>query len=256
PRKFFDDMIEFAQSVGSKGLGYIGWQDGSVRSPIAKFLDDAHLEELCRLCSIENGDVVFFIADTAEKSAEIGSHVLRELGKRLDLVRQDRFEFCWIVDYPMYERNPVTGAIQFSHNPFSMPQGGMEALENEDPLKILAWQYDLVCNGVELSSGALRNYKPDVMVKAFEIGGYSREELEKNFHALFDAFHYGTPPHGGIAPGIDRIVMLLAGVESIREVIAFPMNQQAQDLLMGAPGPVKEEQLRELHIRIRKQHQK
>ncbi len=252
PRKFFDDMIEFAQSVGSKGLGYIGWQDGSVRSPISKFLNEEQLQQLIDAGKVENGDVMFFIADETSKAQEIGSEVITELGQRLDLLEKDVFRFCWIVDYPMYERSDKTGEIEFSHNPFSMPQGGLEALENEDPLTLLAYQYDLVCNGVELSSGALRNYNPEIMYKAFEIGGYSKDEVNSNFGGMINAFSTGAPPHGGIAPGIDRIVMLLADAPNIREVIAFPFNQQAQDLMMNAPNEVSEKQLRELHIRIRK----
>ncbi len=249
PRKFFDDMIEFAQSVGSKGLGYIGWQGGSVRSPISKFLSEDQMNRLRDAGKIEDGDVMFFIADEEAQAGAIGAAVLAELARRLDLLEKDAFRFCWIVDYPMYERDERTGEIQFSHNPFSMPQGGLEALETKDPLEVLAYQYDLVCNGVELSSGALRNYDPKIMYKAFAIGGYPRQEVDERFGGLIKAFKTGAPPHGGIAPGVDRIVMLLAKSPNIREVIAFPFNQQAQDLMMQAPNAVRPDQLRDLHIR-------
>ncbi len=250
PRKFYEEMITFAQSVGSKGLGYIGWPNDAVSSPIPKFIGEERLDMLKKIGNVEDGDVMFFIADKVEKARNIASHVIAELGKRLDLIEKNAFRFCWIVDYPMYEKDEQTGKIEFSHNPFSMPQGGKEALENEDPLNLLAWQYDLVCNGIELSSGALRNHDPDVMYKAFEIGGYTKEEVDKNFGGMINAFTTGAPPHGGIAPGIDRMVMLLADVPNIREVIAFPFNQQAQDLMMGAPSAVDPEQLDELHLRI------
>ncbi len=251
PRKFFDDMIEFAQSVGSKGLGYIGWVNGEPRSPIAKFLTPEHLVQLQQAGGAGEGDVIFFIADKEAKVCKIGAEVIAELGKRLDLIEKDAFRFCWIVDYPMYERNEESGHIEFSHNPFSMPQGGMEALSGQDPLAILAYQYDLVCNGIELSSGAIRNHRPDIMYKAFEIGGYNNDEVDKRFGGMINAFKLGAPPHGGIAPGVDRIVMLLANAPNIREVIAFPMNQQAQDLMMNAPSEVDERQLRELYLRLK-----
>ncbi len=251
PRKFFDDMIEFAQGVGSKGLGYIGWQGGSVRSPISKFLTETQMDQLRDAGKIEDGDVMFFIADKEKKASEIGAEVLAELARRLDLLARNVFRFCWIVDYPMYEFNERANAIEFSHNPFSMPQGGLEALETQEPLEILAHQYDLVCNGVELSSGALRNHRPEIMYKAFELGGYPREEVDRKFGGLINAFKMGAPPHGGLAPGIDRILMLLLDSPNIREVIAFPFNQQAQDLMMNAPGEVSPEQYRELHLRPR-----
>lgn len=256
PRKFFDDMIEFAQSVGSKGLGYIGWREGAVRSPIAKFLSEDHLAKLRDIGGAEDGDVMFFIADKEAKVAPIGAAVLAELGKSLGLLEENAFRFCWIVDYPMYELADDGRTIQFSHNPFSMPQGEIEALETQDPLDVLAHQYDLVCNGLELSSGAIRYHRPEIMYKAFEIGGYTREEVDVRFSGLINAFKYGAPPHGGIAPGIDRIVMLLAGQHNIREVIAFPFNQQAQDLMMNAPAEVNQRQLRELHIRVQAPRQR
>ncbi|QHI70605.1 aspartate--tRNA ligase [Tichowtungia aerotolerans] len=249
PRKFFDDMIAYAQSVGAKGLGYISWIDGEVKSPIAKFLSEDELARLKGLGDIEDGDTMFFIADKLKGAWEIGGHVRAELGRRLDLLEKDVFRFCWIVDFPMYELDD-DGKVEFSHNPFSMPQGGMDDLLNKDPLKILAYQYDIVCNGTELSSGAVRNHSPELMMKAFEIAGYGKEVVESKFPALYRAFQYGPPPHAGIAPGVDRMVMLLAEEPNIREVIAFPMNQKAEDLLMNAPGEVEFNQIRDLHLRI------
>lgn len=249
PRSFYDGMIAFAQGVGAKGLGYIVFAENEARSPIANHLDAERLNTLKERCGLAAGDVVFFIADTKAKAREIAAAVLPELGARLGLIEPDAFRFCWIVDFPMYEYNEEQARIDFSHNPFSMPQGGLGALETQDPLAIVAQQYDLVCNGVELSSGAIRNHRPDIMLKAFEIAGYTREEVETKFQGLMRAFHYGAPPHGGIAPGFDRILMLLTGARNIREVIAFPLNQSAQDPLLGAPGEVSEKQLRELHLR-------
>lgn len=249
-RKFFDDMIKFAQSVGSKGLGYLRWIDGEIQSPIAKFLSEATLDQLKALGGVGDGDVMFFIADTPSAAGAIGAAVRDELGKRLGLIDPNVFRFCWIVDFPMYELDDE-GKVEFSHNPFSMPQGGMEDLLNKDPLEILAFQYDIVCNGVELSSGAVRNHSPELMVKAFDIAGYDRSVVESKFPALHRAFQYGPPPHAGIAPGVDRIIMLLADEPNIREVIAFPMNQKAQDLLMGAPGEVEPHQIRDLHLQIK-----
>jgi aspartyl-tRNA synthetase len=248
-RKFFDDMIKFAQSVGSKGLGYLRWNEGEVQSPIAKFLSDETLNALKELGGVGDGDVMFFIADKAKEATDIGAAVRDELGKRLDLIDPDVFKFCWIVDFPMYELDDE-GNVEFSHNPFSMPQGGMDDLLNKDPLEILAYQYDIVCNGVELSSGAVRNHSPELMIKAFDIAGYDKSVVESKFPALYKAFQYGAPPHAGIAPGVDRIVMLLADEPNIREVITFPMNQKAQDLLMGAPGTVEYNQIRDLHLKI------
>lgn len=249
-RSFYDKMIEFAQSVGAKGLGYIIWKDGIAKSPIANFMNEEELEQLKVAGSIEDGDVMFFIADKEKKACDIGSHVRDELGKRLELIDEDAFEFCWIVDYPMFEFDEESRKVEFSHNPFSMPQGEMDALENKDPLEILAWQYDLVCNGIELSSGAIRNHKPEIMYKAFGIAGYGPEVVDQQFSGMINAFKHGAPPHGGIAPGIDRMVMMILGEKNIREVIAFPFNQQAQDLMMNAPAEVSAKQLKELNIKL------
>ncbi|NOU36067.1 MAG: aspartate--tRNA ligase [Kiritimatiellaceae bacterium] len=249
PRKFFDDMVAFAQSVGAKGLGYISWADGEAKGPIAKFLSADELAQLKALGNAGDGDTMFFIADMLKGAQSIGGAVRTELGNRLGLLEKDVFRFCWIVDFPMYELDDE-GKVAFSHNPFSMPQGGMDALINKDPLDILAYQYDIVCNGTELSSGAVRNHSPELMIKAFDLAGYGQEVVETKFPALHRAFKYGAPPHAGIAPGVDRMVMLLADEPNIREVIAFPMNQKAEDLLMGAPGEVELKQLRELHIKL------
>ena len=255
PRSFFDKMIEFAISEGAGGLGYIQFaDDGSAKGPIAKFLTEAKLNELKKLASLESGDAVFFSCDKVEKAAKLAGKVRIRLGEELDLIEKNCFRFCWITDFPFYELNEETGKIDFSHNPFSMPQGGIEALKSakniDELLAIKAYQYDIVCNGVELSSGAIRNHKPELMYKAFEIAGYSNEVVDKRFGGMIRAFKFGAPPHGGIAPGIDRIVMLLAEAVNIREVIAFPFNQQAEDLLMSAPSYVEEKQLRELNIML------
>ena len=252
PRSFFDRLVEYAQSVGSKGLAYLVWSDEPVRGPIAKFLSQDELGGLAEQCNVMPGDVVFFVSDKAGPANRIAGDIRLKLGRDLDRVEKDAFRFCWIVDFPMYELDEETQAVQFSHNPFSMPQGGLEALVKGDPLGVLAYQYDVVCNGSELGSGAIRNHRPEIMYKAFEIAGYTRDVVDDKFPALIEAFRLGAPPHAGIAPGIDRIVMLLAKEENIREVIAFPMNQRAQDLMMGAPGEVTEQQLRELHIRVRR----
>ena len=250
PRSFFDRLNQWAREQGAPGLGYVVLAEGAARGPIAKFLDDPRLGRLCEATGAGDGDAVFFVCDRRAAADRLAGKVRIKLGDELDLLEKHAFRFCWITDFPMYERNEDTGAIEFSHNPFSMPQGGLEALESQDPLTIRAYQYDIVCNGVELSSGAIRNHRPDIMYKAFAIAGYSREDVEARFGGMLNAFKYGAPPHGGSAPGIDRIVMLLAGESNIREVIAFPMNQQAQDLMMGAPSPVPPDRLRELHIRI------
>ncbi|MEE8399493.1 MAG: aspartate--tRNA ligase [Desulfobacterales bacterium] len=249
-RKFYDDTVGFGQSIGAKGLAYITWKDGKEKSPIVKFLSESERQALRKAGNIEDGDAMFFVADNESKACEIAGQVRTELADRLGLIEEDTFHFCWIVDFPMYERDDPTGKIGFSHNPFSMPQGGMQDLEDKDPLEILAYQYDIVCNGIELSSGAIRNHDPRLMYKAFEIAGYSREHVDEKFGAMIRAFKFGAPPHGGIAPGIDRIVMLLADEPNLREVIAFPFNQQAQDLMMGAPSTVDPEQLDELHLKI------
>ena len=248
-RKFFDGMIDFAKSVGAGGLGYISWLNGEVKSPIAKFLSEEELAALKVLGNVEDGGTMFFIADTLKNAWNIGGPVRVELGNQLDLLEKDVFRFCWIVDFPMYELDD-DGKMEFSHNPFSMPQGGMDDLLNKDPLDILAYQYDIVCNGTELSSGAVRNHSPELMVKAFDIAGYDQSVVEAKFPALHRAFQYGPPPHAGIAPGVDRMVMLLADEPNIREVIAFPMNQKAEDLLMNAPGEVEFNQLRDLHLKL------
>jgi aspartyl-tRNA synthetase len=231
-------------------MAYIIWTDGEEKSPIVKFMNREELDKLVELGGIEDGDVMFFLADKEKKVMEIGGHVRNELGKRLDLLEKDVFKFCWIVDFPMFELDEETGKVIFSHNPFSMPQGGMDALLEKDPLDVLAYQYDIVCNGVELSSGAIRNHRPEIMYKAFEIAGYDRSVVDEKFGGMINAFKLGAPPHGGIAPGVDRIVMLLADEPNIREVIAFPFNQQAQDLMMNAPCEVALKQLKELHVQV------
>ena len=251
PRKFFDDMIRFAQENGAKGMAYIIWTGGEEKSPIVKFLDRSIIDGLKAAGGIEDGDALFFLADEEKTVQKIGGAVIPELGRQLDLIDPNVFKFCWIVDFPMFELDEETGATIFSHNPFSMPQGGMKALEEKNPLDILAYQYDIVCNGIELSSGAIRNHQPEVMYRAFEIAGYDRSVVDEKFGGMINAFKLGAPPHGGIAPGVDRMVMLLADEPNIREVIAFPFNQQAQDLMMNAPAEVTLKQLRELHIEIK-----
>jgi len=221
-----------------------------VKGPIAKYLSADELGRLAEVCRAEEGTVVFLVCDAPRVASRVTGELRVKLGQDLDLIEKDVYRFCWIVDFPMFERDEESQAVVFSHNPFSMPQGGLEALEKLDPLEVVAHQYDIVCNGVELSSGAIRNHREDVMVKAFEIAGYGREEVEARFGFMLNAFRYGAPPHGGIAPGLDRIVMLLAGESNIREVIAFPMNQRAQDLMMNAPSEVSQKQLRELHLKI------
>jgi aspartyl-tRNA synthetase len=250
PRSWFDKLVEYAQSLGSKGLAYVVWEGGVAKGPVAKALGEDETAAAARACGAVDGDAVFFVCDAAAKAAAIMGDLRVKLGRDLNLVEKNAFRFCWVVDFPMFERDPETNAVGFSHNPFSMPQGGMEALLTKDPLTIKAHQYDIVCNGVELSSGAIRNHLVDVMYKAFEIAGYPPSTVDEKFPSLVNAFKFGAPPHGGIAPGVDRIVMLLSGESNIREVIAFPMNQRAQDLMMGAPSAVSERQLRDLHIRV------
>ncbi len=289
PRSFFDTLNDWAKGEGAPGLGYIIWRkkaeglsdvdfkllaialekaqaagqteeiesltakylDGvEAVGPIAKFLPPQAQTALATAAKLSPGDAVFFACDKADKAAKLAGAARVRIGNDLGVSRKDVFEFCWIVDFPMYEWNEEEKKIDFSHNPFSMPQGGLEALENQDPLTVKAFQYDIVCNGIELSSGAIRNHRPDIMVKAFEIAGYGEEVLLEKFGGMYRAFQCGAPPHGGIAPGVDRIVMLLAGEENLREIVLFPMNQRAEDLMMGAPAPVTARQLRELHIRL------
>ena len=252
-RKFFDKMTEFATSdeVGAKGLAWTKFEkDGEVTGGIAKFITEDIKQNLQNKYNVQSNSAVFFIADELKNAQKIAGLVRIELGKRLDLIEKGVYKFCFIVDFPMYELSDE-GKIDFNHNPFSMPQGGMKALENEDPLEILAYQFDLVINGLEMASGAVRNHDPEIMVKAFEIAGYTEEDVKNRFGALFNAFQYGTPPHAGAAPGIDRLVMLLAESQNIREVIAFPKNKKARDLLMRAPSRVTEEQLNDVHIKLR-----
>ena len=250
PRSFFDKLNDWARGEGAPGLGYIVFAEGAAKGPIAKFLDPPRLDRLRQLAGVGDGDAVFFVCDKPEGAAKLAGAARTRIGRELGLIVEGEYRFCWIVDFPMYERDEETGKIVFSHNPFSMPQGGLEALLTKDPLTIKAFQYDIVCNGVELSSGAIRNHLPEIMYKAFEIAGYPASEVEARFGGMLNAFKYGAPPHGGSAPGIDRIVMLLADTPNIREIVTFPMNQQAQDLLMQAPAPVPPERLKELHIRV------
>ena len=249
-RAFCDRMNSWAQDEGQPGLAYIFFRDGEGAGPVARSLGPERTEALRAALGLGDGDAVFFVAGVPGAFSPFASAARLKIGEELGLTAKDCFEFCWITDFPMYERNEETGQIEFSHNPFSMPQGGLAALEQQDPLEITAHQYDIVCNGVELSSGAIRNHRPDIMYKAFAIAGYSAEEVETRFAGMLNAFKYGAPPHGGSAPGIDRIVMLLADTPNLREIVAFPMNQQAQDLMMHAPAPVPPERLRELHIRL------
>ncbi len=251
PRSFFDKLNAWAQGEGKPGLGYIVLEAGSGKGPIAKFVDAPRLEKLKALTGSQDGDAVFFVADKKEAAWKFAGQVRTRVGQEMDLIEKGAFRFCWIVDFPMFELDEKNGnKIDFSHNPFSMPQGGLDALEKEDPLTIKAWQYDIVCNGIELCSGAIRNHKPEIMYKAFGIAGYSREDVEQRFGGMLNAFRYGAPPHGGAAPGVDRIVMLLADEPNIREVITFPMNQQAMDLMMDAPAEVPPERLRDVHVRV------
>lgn len=253
PRKFFDQLGDYAVSQGAKGLAWVRvGEDGKLSGPIAKFLTEANVAELTKRLSLAPGHAVFFGAGEFDEVSKIMGAVRVEAAQRAGHFEENVFRFCWIVDFPMYEKDEETGKIDFSHNPFSMPQGGMDALQNQDPLDILAWQYDIVCNGVELSSGAIRNHEPEIMLKAFEIAGYDAETVEREFAGMLRALRFGAPPHGGIAPGVDRIVMLLADEPNIRETIAFPLNGNAQDLMMGAPTELDEARLRELHLTVRK----
>lgn len=251
-KSWFKKMEEFALSIGMKGLGYVKVRDDmTFDGPIDKFLKEGDREEFIKRNNSNAGDVIYFIADTEKDAPKLAGQIRTEVATRLDLIDKSKFEMCFIVDFPMYEHDETTGQVIFTHNPFSMPQGGMDSLLNKNPDDILAYQYDIVCNGVELSSGAVRNHDLDIMIKAFEIAGYTEDELKSKFSALYNAFQYGAPPHAGMAPGVDRMIMLITEEENIREVIAFPMNSNAQDLLLGSPGEVTEQQLREVHIKLR-----
>ncbi len=250
-KKFFEDSLKFATGIGMKGLGYLTLAGEEYKGPIAKFLSAEQKKQLEEITGIKEGETVFFICDAPHAVNRLAGEIRTWLGHELDLINEDSFKFCFIVDFPMYEYNEEEKKIDFTHNPFSMPQGGMDALMNKDPLEIFAYQYDIVCNGVELSSGAVRNHNPEIMKKAFEIAGYGEDDVKAKFGALYTAFSFGAPPHAGMAPGVDRMIMLIAGEETIRDVIAFPLNGNAQDVMMGAPGEVTEQQLREVHIKIR-----
>ncbi|NCC03721.1 MAG: aspartate--tRNA ligase [Proteobacteria bacterium] len=249
PRSFFDKLNDWARGLGAPGLGYIVFENGAGKGPIARFVGEEAQKELRALTGCEDGDAVFFVCDKVSAAVKLAGQARTKIAQDMDCIEKNAFRMCWIVDFPMFEYDEERKKIDFSHNPFSMPQGGLKALQEQDPLTIKAYQYDIVCNGVELSSGAIRNHLPEVMYKAFEIAGYSAEELESRFSGMLHAFKLGAPPHGGTAPGVDRIVMLLADEPNIREIIAFPLNQQAQDLMMQAPNTVEPERLRELHIR-------
>ena len=250
PRSFYDNLNKWAiEDQGKKGLGYINFENKEAKGPLAKNFNSEKLNSLIKENHFNQKDGLLFVCDMPHDSYDFGSKVIAKAGQDLGLIDTNKYEFCWIVDYPMYEKDATTGKIDFSHNPFSMPQGGMDSLEREDPLNVLAYQYDIVCNGIELSSGAIRNHRPDIMKKAFEIAGYDEETIRSKFSALYEAFHYGVPPHGGCAPGLDRIIMLLSDNENIREVIAFPFNQKAQDLMMNAPVDISDRQLKELNIK-------
>lgn len=249
---FHEKLLKFATSIGMGGLGYLEvLEDKSYKGPIDKFIPDEMKQEIAEIAKLEAGDTIFFIADKEEKAALYAGQLRTELANRLDLLEKNAYRFCFVNDFPMFEYDKEAKQVIFTHNPFSMPQGGLEALNTKDPLDILAYQYDIVCNGVELSSGAVRNHNLDIMVKAFEIAGYTEEDLKEKFGALYNAFQYGAPPHAGMAPGVDRMIMLLRNEENIREIIPFPMNGNAQDLMCGAPGEVTEQQLREVHIKVR-----
>lgn len=249
---FHEKLLKFATGIGMGGLGYLEvLEDGSYKGPIDKFIPEDSKEEFRTLAGLSVGDTIFFMADKEERAAYYAGMIRTELGEKLDLIEKHAYRFCYVNDFPMFDKDPETKKIGFTHNPFSMPQGGLEALETKDPLDILAYQYDIVCNGVELSSGAVRNHDLKIMVKAFEIAGYDEEVLKNKFGALYHAFQFGAPPHAGMAPGVDRMIMLLRNEENIREVIAYPMNGNAQDLMCGAPNEVSEQQLREVHIKVR-----
>lgn len=253
PRSFFDKMVSYAIEEGAKGLGYITWtKDGETKGPVAKFLNSEKLDQLKKIAKLKNGDTLFFSCGSKNEASKLAGKVRTKLGEELELINKEEYKFCWIIDFPFFEENEETGTIDFAHNPFSMPQGGLEILNNTaDPYDILAYQYDLVGNGYELASGGVRNHKPEIMYKAFETVGYSKEAVDNKFGGMISAFKYGAPPHAGCAPGIDRIVMLIIDEENLREVTAFPTNGKGEDLLMNAPSSVSEMQLRELHIKLR-----
>lgn len=255
-RRFFDDLDAWAKTLGMPGLGYISFKEGEVKGPIGKFLTEENIKDLKNLTETSEGDSLFFICHTPAEAPKLAGQLRQKLGCDLNLIDPNHFAFCWVCDYPMYEYDEKTGKIEFSHNPFSMPQGGLAALMNQDPLTIKAYQYDIVCNGIELSSGAIRNHLPELMEKAFEIAGYGKDEMERRFGGMLRALHYGAPPHGGSAPGIDRMVMLLANEENIREVTAFPMTQTGEELLLGAPSLASEAHLKEIHIQIAQKKEK
>ena len=249
---FHEKLLKFAQSIGMGGLGYLEVkEDMTYKGPIDKFIPDDMKTEIKEIAGLEAGDTIFFIADNEKQAALYAGEIRTALGERLDLIEKNAYRFCYINDFPMYEYDPEAKKIIFTHNPFSMPQGGLEALETMKPEDILAYQYDIVCNGVELSSGAVRNHDMEIMVKAFEIAGYTEDDLKEKFGALYNAFQFGAPPHAGMAPGVDRMIMLLTNEENIREIIPFPMNGNAQDMMCGAPSEVTEQQLREVHIKVR-----
>ena len=250
PRSFFDKLNEWARTEGAGGLGYITFDADGPKGPIAKNLEADRAEAIRVACGLNPGDAVFFAAGKKDEAPKFSGLVRTRLGQELGLIAAGDFRFCWVTDFPMYEYDEEAKKIDFSHNPFSMPQGGMEALNTQDPLTIKAFQYDIICNGIELSSGAIRNHRPEIMIRAFEIAGYPAEEVEARFGGMLNAFRYGAPPHGGSAPGIDRIVMLLADEPNIREVILFPLNQQGEDLMMSAPAEVPAARLKELSLRV------
>lgn len=251
PRNFFDKLNGWARDVGMAGLGYMTFEEDEAKGPIAKFLSDDRLKMLKEVAGVKTGDAVFFVCDKKNSAAKFAGLARTRIATELDLIEKNAFRFCWIIDFPMYEIDETTGRLDFSHNPFSMPQGGLDVLMTKDPLEIYAYQYDIVCNGIELCSGAIRNHLPEVMYKAFELVGYSQQDVDQKFSGMINAFKFGAPPHGGCAPGVDRMVMLLADEPNIREVIAFPLNQQAQDLMMKAPSPIAAERLKELHLDIK-----
>jgi aspartyl-tRNA synthetase len=254
PRSFFDNLDKGAKTEGASGLGYIILESNNGKlegkGPIAKFFSEDAINTLCKKINAGGGDAIFFICDVKKNAEKFSAWARTEIAKNLELIKDNLFEFCWVTDYPMFEYNEIDKKIDFSHNPFSMPQTPMDLIDKTDPLELLAYQYDIVCNGIELSSGAIRNHVPELMYKLFKIAGYSKEEVDNKFSGMINALSYGAPPHGGIAPGIDRIIMLLAGEKNIREVTMFPLNQNAQDLMMNAPSDVSEKQLKELNIKL------